>query len=99
MPTVPAFSGPPQQQMPDVTEANVLMAAAQLQQEQRLVGRPLDIRSPAQMGDMQKKANSWPEGTSPETRKIFDGLLKDGTINKDIYNKALRDPRQFTGNE
>lgn len=57
--------------------------------------RPLDITSQSQKADIQRNANRWPEGTSPEVRRTFDELLKAGTITLDIYNKAMRDPRQF----
>lgn len=82
----------PPSAMPD--EPWALMAAAQMHSEGRLV-QPMDITSQAQKADLQTKANTWPKGTSPEVRSTFDRLLKDGSISKDQYLKAMRDPRQF----
>lgn len=95
--------------MPQVPQAFLLMAAADLHEAGRLVepsepagmaiGPPMDITSQAQKADRQKTANDWPEGTSREVRKTFDDALKSGGITREQYNKAMRDPRQFQSDQ
>jgi len=67
--------------------------------DNRPVGSPMDITSPAQKGELQKTAKDWPEGTDPSVKKIFNDRLKAGDITREQYNKAMRDPTQFTGND
>ncbi len=97
MPVVPFSPVAPSAPKPvdPAQEPWLLMAAAQMDAQGRLIEKPLDITSQAHKADRQKSATTWPEGTDPEVRRTFDKSLKDGTITKDQYNKAMRDPRQF----
>lgn len=103
MPVVPFSAATRSKASPSASppaEPFALMAAAQMHAEGRLVEPPLDITSSAQKADLQKKANSWPEGTAPEVQNTMNKLLRDGTISRDQYNRVMRDPRQFqTGDQ